>query len=75
MNRPHRYRVFQSRKTNHSVLIVLKKDEAVTIGEEYKEKISGKVGFGVKHQKRNAGYHIRSLKNKTKDSESSKRNI
>jgi len=34
----YRYRVIQSRKTNYSDLIVLKKGEIVTIGEEYKEK-------------------------------------
>ena len=38
MNKPRRYRVIQSRKTNYSVPIVLKKGETVTIGEEYKEK-------------------------------------
>jgi len=38
MNKPRRYRVIQSRKTNYSVPIVLKNDETVTIGEEYKEK-------------------------------------
>jgi len=38
VKKPHRYRVLQSRKTNHSVPIVLKKGETVTIGEEYKEK-------------------------------------
>jgi len=38
MNKPNRYRVIQSRKTNYSDPIVLKKGETVTIGEEYKEK-------------------------------------
>jgi hypothetical protein len=38
MNKPRRYRVIQSRKTNYLVPIVLKKGETVTIGEEYKEK-------------------------------------
>lgn len=38
MNKPNRYRVIQSRKTNYSDPIVLKKDETLTIGEEYKEK-------------------------------------
>lgn len=38
MNKPHQYIVIQSRKTNYSDPIVLKKGERVTIGEEYKEK-------------------------------------
>ncbi len=38
MNKPRRYRVIQSRKTNYSVPIVLKNGETVTICEEYKEK-------------------------------------
>jgi len=38
MNKPHRYRVIRSRETNYSDPIVLKKDETLTIGEEYKEK-------------------------------------
>jgi len=37
MNKPNRCRVIQSRKTNYSDPIVLKKGETVTIGEEYKE--------------------------------------
>jgi len=38
MNKPHRYRVIRSRETNYSDPIVLKKDETLTIAEEYKEK-------------------------------------